>query len=1370
MDPVAKNSAASIRPPGPPISTERQQVVERERQAWIKKLIDLSRRNNLLYFRPLKTGTLDLTSMDELSMADLIAGEAVAVSKLLGRKDESPDEDSQHEANEEEDTVAHKLREIARRALSNKEEKGLQTMFVALGMATWHADDEGRPADAPVLLLPVELEIRGRGDSAFSLRGTGPVQVNLVLLHVLQTEFGIEISPEDLLPGEQDGQKLDPHEVYAALCVLAKHVRDFEVKPRAILGNFAFQKMAMVRDLQQLGPQLAGHDMIAAIAGDLAARRKCGESQKDLNPREFDSIPPDNEFIIMDADSSQQSAMALVLSGRDAVVHGPPGTGKSQTIANLIASFAARGQRVLFVAEKRAALEVVLDRLNRVGLGHLAIDLHGADISPKRVLKQIGTALDLVRTSAQIDCVQLHERFEERRARLNAHVDRMHRKRPPSDETVYQLQGKLLRLPANARSETRWRGPELNLFTPKQVEKIRDLFREAGGFATLFLRMDQSPWAEAHLSDGSSVEGAIDLVQELSSGKWPAALASITHITRATGLPVPQSLEAARELFGLLSRVQGSLSLYSDSIFKFDLSQVVRVLTPAKSGGLLSAWAWCRSAELRAMRKQMLTLRTAGKAATSQLAKEAEDALDQLTRWRALAKDKGSPCTVSGLAEYRRAFDAALQSISALAAIIPQRNLPKLPLDEVTKCLVDLAADSTTPHRIPKILTIERELKRLGCAKLIDEIRSRPQLPECWPQMFDHAWWASCLDAARLTDPEIAGFSGRTHDQFVRDFIALDQERVKLAAARVQRAHAERAITAMNTHPNEEDLVRRESQKMRRLLPLRKLFVEAPHVITALCSCWMASPLSVSQLLDGRERFFDVVVFDEASQVLPEDAVPSIVRASQVVVAGDSNQLPPTAFFVADDYEPEYDEEEIPSGTGGFESLLDTMNAFIPSRPLDWHYRSRDESLISFSNHHIYGGRLVTFPGPGGPPALTHALVQQTPGLDGEEESSGAEVRRVVELILEHAAKYPHESLGVITMGIKHADRLQRALDQACAEREDVNSFLDPNLPERFFIKNLERVQGDERDAIILSVGYGKDRGGNLKFRFGPLLSIGGRRRLNVAVTRARQRLTLVSSFSHVDMDLARVRPGTGVELLRHYLQYAASSGKQLSDAELSTIPLNAFEAEVSDVLTSRGIALIPQMGASRFRIDLVAQHPRKPGRFVLAIECDGASYHSSPTARDRDRLRQAQLENLGWRFHRIWSTDWFMRKDEEVRRAVEAFHKAVEYADHKDLNGAGTDRPPAAASSVREETIGNSNQVPQPPGHRKPRPYIPRKATIDDYSSNELVELVRWIISDGQLRTDEQIMEDILPELGFSRRGVRIETAIRDAIRRSLP
>lgn len=1359
MAPATNNSTTSSVDASPSGRTDRQKLVEKERQAWIKKLIDLSRRNNLLYFRQLKTGNLDLTSGDEEAMEDLIAGETIAVSKLLGQK-----EGISRQEDQQEDTVARKLQEIARRALLNKEEKGLQTMFVALGAATWAAEDEGRPTDAPVLLLPVELERRGRDTSAFALRGTGPVQVNLVLLHVLENQFGLKISPEQLLPAEEENQTLVPSEVYATLRGLGQDLRNFEVRPRAMLGNFAFQKMAMVRDLQQLGSELERHDMVAAIAGDLAARRKCGESQSDLDPRDLDKISAENEFVIMDADSSQQSAMALALSGQDAVIHGPPGTGKSQTIANLIASFAAGGKRVLFVAEKRAALEVVLDRLNRVGLGHLAIDLHGADVSPRRVLKQISLALDSVRASAHIECDELHQRFEERRTRLNAHAERMHRKRPPSDQTVYQLQGKLLRLPANAKSETRWRGPELNLLTPNHAQGVRDSLSEAGGFATLFLGVDPSPWTGAVLPDGARAQSAVDLAHELSGRKWPAALASLSHLAWAGGLVEPKNVEGAKELLNLLVGVQALVASYSDSLFKLDLQQIARSLGPGKSRGFRGAWAWLRSADLRAARRQLLSLRKTGKARTSELASDAEEGVKLLTAWRGMATGGSLPCLVPRLDDSRRTLEAGLRDLSTLAAILPDKNLLNCQLIDVSQYVSELAKDSNTPFKIPKVITIGRELTQLGVGRLVEEIRSRPQFPEFWPQMFDYAWWGSCLDAARASDPDIAGFSGRTHDQFVRDFIALDQERVKLAAARVQRAHAERAIAAMNAHPNEEDLVRREAQKMRRLMPLRRLFTEAPHVITALCSCWMASPLSVSQLLDGKERYFDVVIFDEASQVLPEDAIPSIVRASQAVVAGDSNQLPPTTFFVADADEPEYEEEENVSGTGGFESLLDTVNAFIRSRPLDWHYRSRDESLISFSNHHIYGGRLVTFPGPGGPPVLRHVLVQQTMGLDGEEESSGGEVRRVVELIIQHAAKNPNESLGVITMGIKHADRLQRALDEACAGRQDLSAFLDPNLPERFFIKNLERVQGDERDAIILSIGYGKDRGGNLKFRFGPLLSIGGRRRLNVAVTRARQRLTLVSSFSHLDMDPARIRPGTGVELLRYYLQYAATSGKQLSDAEVTSIPLNAFEAEVCDVLTSKGIPLIPQMGASRFRIDLVAQHPTKPGRFVLAIECDGASYHSSPTARDRDRLRQTQLENLGWRFHRIWSTDWFMHKDEEVRRAVAAFHKAIEYADSKDSREQDVGGRSSPAKPMNTDTIpdGNSGAVVT----RGPRPPIYDRDSIDDYGPNELVEIVRWINSDGQLRTDEQIIEEMIPMLGFARRGIRIESALRYAIR----
>ena len=361
---------------------------------------------------------------------------------------------------------------------------------------------------------------------------------------------------------------------------------------------------------------------------------------------------------------------------------------------------------------------------------------------------------------------------------------------------------------------------------------------------------------------------------------------------------------------------------------------------------------------------------------------------------------------------------------------------------------------------------------------------------------------------------------------------------------------------------------------------------------------------------------------------------------------------------------------------------------------------------------------------------------------------------------MEQAKNTPEVTLGVITMGIRHMSRVQAALDQALEGHTDLGAFFDPNIGERFFVKNLERVQGDERDAIIISVGYGKDRAGNLPLtRFGPLLPESGRRRLNVAVTRARQKLTVVSSFSHLDIDLSRVRPGSGVELLRNYIQYAGSNGKRLGDAEVTGEPLNSFEAEIFDCLSAKGLKLIPQMGASRFRIDMVAEHPTKPGRYVLAIECDGASYHSSYTARDRDRLRQQQLENLGWRFHRIWSTDWFMRKEDEIQRALRAFNESVEFSDKLDRGIAQNSHSNGVHRDASSTTV-----------KRGPRPLVPVRTSITEYRDGELSQLLGWIASDGQLRTDDQIMDEMIAVLGFSRRGARIEHAIRNAIARWRP
>lgn len=1333
------------------ISETRRGLIDTARQQWIRKLIDPSRRNNLLYFRQLKKGTLDLADASEDSFAAFLAGASVPVLKLFAEVPERLEE---------------VVREIARRALSNFEEKGLQTLFVALGIATWLADDGGRAPESPILLLPVSLNPLGRASRSFSLARTGPPQVNLVLLHSLNNQFGVNFVPDDLLlllNGADETGAFDPQTLNNQITKLCGNIKGFSIQPAAYLGNFAFQKMAMVKDLQECGTELASHEVIAAIAGDTEARSAAGARDCEMNPKELDRTPPDNEFFVLDADSSQQCAVEAVLKGQNGVIHGPPGTGKSQTIVNLIASMAATGKRVLFVAEKRAALNVVLERLKEVGLDHLAMDLHGADISPKRVLAQVGRSLDIVRASTPVDCAEVHSRTVDRRNRLNAHVERLHRKCEPALMSVYQLQGRLTRLQRMATSKTRWRQPDLNRLDPQSANCVRDLLKEAGGYSSLFLRTDSSPWTGVQLKDGSAVQKALDLVTNLNDKTLPNILERLAALSIEVGLNQPQSVFDAISLMQLLADTQAMLTKYSAQVFEKDLTSLAQALKPGSKGWIYSAWAYLTNISYRRARQEALDLRIR-KTNSAELYSEILSAAEQLERWR-VRHPNPAPKVPAGLTAHKAVFDSFCGELELLQNTLG-RHLDLLGFGELKTLVASLASDLTIPSILPKLTSLERQLDALRVSQLVVELRNSKPAPGKWSDEFDFAWLSSTLDAACGQDPEIRGFRGSTQSGFVEEFVDLDEERIDLAAARVRRAHGTGAVAAMNAHPDQELLIRGETQKSRKLLPLRKLFAQAGDVLTAVCPCWMASPLSVSQLLDSGKRHFDVVVFDEASQVLPEDAVCAILRGEKLVVAGDRNQLPPTTFFAASD--DDFDSEEETGAVEGFESLLDMANAFLPSNYLDWHYRSRDETLIAFSNHHIYHDRLVTFPGAGGTRAISHVLVTQQFGADGEEESCGTEVQKVVELVLEHARTRPQETLGVITMGIKHRDRVQRALDKAVQDNGELDEFFDEGKHERYFVKNLESVQGDERDAIIISVGYGKDRAGNLPFRFGPLIPESGRRRLNVAVTRARRRLTIVSSFSHLDMDLKRVRPGSGVELLKNYLEYAASDGKRLGDATLSTVAPNDFEQDIQDALEARGLRLIPQLGSSRYRIDIVAEHPRKPGRYVLAIECDGATYHSSNTARDRDRLRQRQLEALGWRFHRIWSTDWFMRKNEEVERALKAFNEAVEWADRVDATGppavSGGDHGNGTRTNHNVESGSQKGDRANP--DRGPRPTVLQRASITEYTSNELSRLISWVASDGQLRTDDELLREMIEVLGFKRRGARIEARLRQVIK----
>ena len=1333
------------------LSDERERLVEQARQHWIAKLIDLSRRNNLLYFRPLQLGTLELSDCDDDELDRLLHGSRLHLSALV-EEEALP-------------SASGKLQEIRRKALANLEEKGLETLFLAVGMATWEPADEGRPAEAPVLLLPIEIEGKARESRTLSLRRSGDAQVNPVLLHVLQAELGVEVSTEALMtPEEADvlTDRLNPTAVFNRLTNLASQakVRGFSVGRRVVLGNFSFQKMAMVKDLREQGPALVAHDLIAAIAGDRGAREAVLEDTCDISPSELDKTAAGEEFLVMDADSSQQRVVHCVRNMQDGVIQGPPGTGKSQTIANLIAALAADGKKVLFVAEKRAALEVVLRRLEERGLGHLALDLHGASTTRRHVMGKIAETLDIVHRSTPAEVEDAHRRFEQRRAALNDHVSRLHVAREPSGLSVFQIQGFLLRVPEEARSDLRWGAGVLAQLDAAALDEIADALEEVGSaHYDLFLLTDPSPWNGARIHTGHDAHEALDVARRASSSSWPAAAQAIATFERETGFMPLMSLDSINSALDLALGVNEVLGRYDPDIFSVT-SATLDALAPARKGTVSAAVGRMFNGDFRRARKTVMGFRKDAKGRSQQLIAEVEEVLRYSAKWRSYAgTESASPRTIDTAAETEalvRKAQADLQTLDRfLASPTMNTQLPALP--PLLKALSD---SGHVVFRLPRLHEMETRIRQLGLEDLLHLLRREQPPVEMWPGIFKHSYYSSLLDIARRDDPNVAAFDGRVHDRLVEEFKRLDELRLELSMARVRRSHAEHAVASRTEHRDQDAHVRKEAARKSRHLPLRQTFERAPDVLTSLRPCWMASPLTVSQLL-GAARTFDVVIFDEASQVLPHDAIPSLLRGRRTVVAGDRHQLPPTTFFFYSGEEDEAADESDP--TAGFESILDLMSSFLNPWSLDWHYRSKSESLIAFSNRHIYGDRLVTFPSPSlVPPAVTHELVRSNL-VDGQEDSSDAEVRKVVDLVIDHAAEmmrraeHEQETLGVIAMGVKHARRLEFALDEALKIRPELEPFFDVNRSERFFIKNLERVQGDERDRIVLSIGYGKDRAGKLPYRFGPLLMEGGERRLNVAITRARKTMTVVSSFSHTDMDPARSSK-RGVELLRLYLQFAESNAILLGDHSDSGVPLNPFEQDIMDALTKEGIELLPQWGASQYRLDLVAAHPDHPGRFVLAIECDGATYHSAPTARDRDRLRQQHLEALGWRFHRIWSTDWFLRREDEVERAVAAFREAVRHAD-RTVNGQVTAREPKSPDAmdppVRE---GDS-------ARQGSRPSLRRAQPIDSYSDHQLRRLLDWIKSDGRLRTPDELLEEMVDQLGFRRRGNRIIARLRAVI-----
>lgn len=1311
---------------------------------WAKSLIELSSRNTLLNFKNTKTTSLDLTDADSDEVRSLLHGKTVKLNTLF--RDPEAHKDARTRAR----NVRRAMRTLA-------EEQGIDVGKLAQGLI--HAVPREGSASAigrlraPLLLRTLRINARTVADSEFELELSDDVELNPVLLYALDKDFGLDVDVDEFTTrvtnvlSDTEDPLVRPEAVHAELAALTRPQGvTVELERAVVCGLFNYEKQPMVQDLHGARELLAEHDLVAALADHEQSKQAIAERSRQFTNPGADAIKPADEFLVQDADSSQHEAVSAALAGHDVLVEGPPGTGKSQTIANIIAGAAARGLRVLFVSEKRAAIEAVTTRLSEIELDGLVFDLHQHKMDKKHVARQLQDSLESVGREPRPEVGDTHRKVEQRRAQLRRYSDELHRIREPWGISAYDVQVSLLELTSD-RPPLYLRGSVLRSLDEDTVKRLEDSVREFVDLEGPRVVLRETPWWQAEIHNREDAQAVLWKLDELASDTLRRGKETMTSVLRQTGLRTPETLTGWQEILHLLRQVSNSVREFGGDVFGDQLDDWYHATAPFTEhirARQRNGWLTRRT-----LRKEVKRASTEGITQRGVLHRKLAEVIEQRDRWQCLGDPQGRPAEVVGLAETMELFEKLHDQLTSVALCAQLSDVDNRPTEQVNQDIQDLQQDRNMLFRMERINQLLSDFERLGLTPLIGEIsRRRLDADRAW-ELFRHVWLYSLLDQIRLDSPVLGEFSPDNHTRLMRDYRETDTGHRDTAAGRVRYEVARRLRQVRDEHPEESRLLREQANKRSRHLPLRSLVEKAPHVLLALRPCWAMSPLVVSRTLPA-EKLFDLVIFDEASQIRPHDAVATIARGDRLVVAGDDKQLPPSNQF-----------ERILEGTEDddnalhdYESILSTMRSLLPNQVrLRWHYRSTDERLIAFSNQEIYDSDLVTFPGTSAATPVALHLVDGGTVAPGQRGSSPAEVEAVVNLVLTHAEQRPNESLGVIAMGNAHAEKVEAAVRRAVQDRPDLQEFFtdDSRTGHRFFVKNLERVQGDERDAIILTLGVAKRSGGRLDGRsFGPLNQDGGWRRLNVAVTRAKQRMTIVAAVGPTEIEPAHEQ--SGAELLRRYLEFAQAHGDLDRVGHGKPVQLNGFEQDVYDALVERGVIVHPQWGVSGYCIDFALTHRDRPGQMVLAVETDGDRYHRMISVRDRDRLRQSHLERLGWRFHRMWASAWFADRVGETDKIIKAWEDAMRDADRA---------TPAPEPGRRPVSVSE----PAPESRRSPRPDVRSGLRTDDYNDTDLIAICRWLLSDGLQLDREERLSQALRELGFKRRGRKIVDRLSRAI-----
>lgn len=1478
-----------------PIEVTTDETPEGRLMKWKGKLLDLTLRNKLLNFKQTKA-SLQLVAPDLAGLEDgLTAGHEFRIKPLpglmegadprsaqvhTGRTGKAPLDDMaldslvNHEviARVEREALDGSLLALFSAARTGLEEGGANTLYLAIGMLKWREAERSEVAHtAPLILVPVNLT-RQSVKSGFRLtRHDDETIVNPTLLQLLKTAFDLSIPGLDLTPTEDKG--VDVGRILQAFRLAVREIPGWEVQESAWLGIFSFTKYLMWKDLQDRTEALRANRVVSHLV-DNPGQAFATEAQDERYERLDENYKPQDILAPMLADSSQLKAICAVDSGRDLVLEGPPGTGKSQTITNLIAHSLAKGKSVLFVSEKMAALEVVHSRLSKIGLGPFCLELHSSKAKKSEVLQQLGAALGAPGRLSSDDWNLEAQRLAGLRQELNGFVEALHR-RHGNGLTAYDAMGLCI---ANVRAQPSlmpWSGG--NVHGVSDLLKLRETARRIAALGqalpslanhplALIGQTEWSPsWqddlllaAEEAASAASTLKQRVEPLAKLLGVAGPgqsleafAALDQLAEVLMAAP-KVPAGLAKQANDERTRSRVASLISHgkvrqsrwdevgtgWSPNFAKFRSNELKAEWTQA-----VNAW-WPKSwFAKRAVLGKLASVRLDGKPATPEALSRAFEPLADVndedeylrsmqadaelllqdtfagidTKWTDVeAHNAWADKYAQAIGELAHTLSQGVEGVQAInARLVPllgeQRAMllaagmvgaslvayrgalaefgaKLLRLTELSKPVEPLSGPAGADGSLERVrASIERwkqskgdlrpwcqwrkvrdEALSLGLQGVVQTVEggavALSDVPAHFEFSYQHWWLKKTFDA----DSVLRNFASSDHERKIREFREVDAGFQELTKAYIVAQLAARvpSATAVSVGADSEmGRLRRELQKQKRHMPVRQLVQGLPTLLPRLKPCLLMSPLSVAQYLDARHAQFDLVVFDEASQIPVWDAVGVIARGKQLVVVGDPKQLPPTNFFAKsnDDGDGAAGDDQVED----LESILDEcLGAGMNRLSLKWHYRSKHESLITFSNVRYYGSELVTFPSP----VTADVAVRFEPVAGvydrGGSRTNRAEAEAVVKAIEAHFIGSGRKaSVGVVTF-----NQTQQALIETLLEaRRRQNGALDRALAEtkgeELFIKNLENVQGDERDIIFFSITYGPDAAGKVTMNFGPLNGEGGHRRLNVAVSRAREGVVIFSTLRPEHIDLSKVR-AAGVKDLKHYLEFAIGGARALvaSSAPTGLGPDSPFEVAVAKMLRDKGWVVHSQVGCSGYRIDMAVVDPRAPGRYLLGVECDGASYHSSASARDRDRLRQHVLETLGWKLHRIWSTDWWL----SAERELEKLHASLQAA----LSEDATEPQESTAEEVETQEIEERGSglfaglapIQTAPATPEPPKYIPveirggsPEAFYEHTATHLLRENVYSIIMQEGPVPDSVLFERVARAWGLKRTGARI-------------